>query len=105
METGTVKGTQVVPGPHQLAAYVHVDDGLVFSGTANSQHVVDTWVHTMANALEEVGFTVTDRQVEGSLQKLVGYEPQTSPARLMMNRKKAVQLIEEGKALYQRRRV
>jgi len=39
-------------------------------------------MNVLADALEDVGFVVTDRNSADSLEKIIGYRPQRSPARL-----------------------
>ena len=92
----SVHSKGVVVGPSQLGTYVHVDDGVIVGDNSSStEYTVDFWMNHFANALEELGFTVNDRNPSSELSKVVGYTPEVSPARLHLARDKAVKLYTE----------
>ena len=79
----TALDSQVIRmSPTSTSFYLHVDDGCVIrDGGGNS---ADSLMHTCADALEELGFEVSDRQENAKLDKIVGYETCRSPARLLI---------------------
>ena len=59
-------------------------------------------MHWMADALEDQGFVVKDRREDGLVDRIVGYEIESQPARLRVPRRKAALLYEALKALTDR---
>ena len=88
-----VRGKSVTLQHQQLACYVHVDDGVLL---ASRRHpgLTDKVMHRCADALEAAGFHVPDRVSDGSVAKIIGYEPQSRPARLLLPSARAVLLID-----------
>lgn len=73
-------GTGIILGEGQMAFYLHVDDGLVIGNDPDPIADVTSALHTAADALEDIGFTVTDRRVKQQVDKVIGYVPLASPA-------------------------
>ena len=65
--------TRAPIGKHNAVAYMHVDDGVFFGAKAMSPSS-ETLMHNSADALQEIGFVVTDRQPPKAQQKLLGFE-------------------------------
>ena len=67
-------------GPEDVAAYVHVDDGLVMSvGPDSEDPSCNDLMHRVADGWGHVGFVVTERVVAEDDLKVVGYRVQRSP--------------------------
>ena len=75
----------------RVGLYVHVDDGVTMAQDAAA---ADTAMNLAADALEKKGFKVTDRRCCGQVDKIVGYVPERSPARLRLPSRKAAVLRE-----------
>jgi len=73
-------GAGIIMGEEQMAFYFHVDDGLVIGKDPDPIADVTSALHTAADALEDIGFTVTDRRVKQQVVKVIGYVPLASPA-------------------------
>ena len=58
-----------------------------------------------ADALVSAGFVVDNRELDGTLQKIVGYEPQRSPARLSVPARKAVLMVDALRHLVMQKKV
>ena len=84
------RGSRAVVNEARRAFYLHVDDG-VFSST--SAEAADALMHEAADALERQGFVVGDRTQASECTKVVGFEVQRSPAMLRLPAAKASLLI------------
>ena len=93
-----VRGKNVIIEPGQQACYVHVDDGVII-GDPEDCRGTDAMMHVCADALEESGFQVDDRQGDGKLEKIVGYAIQRHPAQLRLPGRKSVLLVDSLRAL------
>ena len=83
----TVRGNGVVVTRNQQAVYTHVDDTAAISADPDmeaSRKQADVLMDTCADGLESIGFVVTDRQLAGDTQMLLGYEVIKSPAKLVV---------------------
>ena len=67
-----VRGKNVIIEPGQQACYVHVDDGVLI-GDPKDCRGTDAMMHVCADALEESGFQVDDRQGNDKLEKIRKY--------------------------------
>ena len=75
----------VVLGSSDTGFYLHIDDGLICTdgGTHGpGEAKVNSLVHQVADSLEDAGFLVKDRREHGSVDRIVGYEIEASPARV-----------------------
>ena len=80
----------------QLFFYFHVDDGIV-GGATNSPAAPDSVMNRIADTWEAVGFVVKDRRIGAEVDRVVGYTPISSPARLCLPPDKAGLLHESLK--------
>jgi len=83
----SVRGEGAVIKDDQCAAYIHVDDGVFVSARRRGPDDLpwsDVWMMRFANRAEENGLLVPDRKLSGSVQKVLGYEPELKPARYRM---------------------
>ena len=95
----------VVLGESDTSFYLHIDDGLIAAAEnakGSGKAKVNALVHQVADALEDVGFVVKDRREHGLIDRIVGYEIETSPARVRVPRRKAALLYEALKAMTER---
>ena len=99
-----VRGHNTILRRDQQAAYLHVDDGLFFGDVTQSAST-DVTMDRCANALEATGFVVKDRSRDGELDRMVGFQPQRSPARLLLPGPKAVLLVDALRSLGRQREV
>ena len=87
------RGEWMSISPEQFAFYLHVDDGVTaVSGFNSSKTMADDTMHSLADALEDVGLVVPDRHPAGDVDKIIGYSPRDAPARLELPPVKAVLL-------------
>ncbi len=82
LNESAARGRATIVEKGQTALYVHVDDGVVLAERGTG--LADEQVQGMSEALEAVGFDVPDRQRDGDLARIVGHEPEHSPARLRL---------------------
>ena len=78
----SARGKGVVVDRGQTALYVHVDDGVVLA--AGGTGLANVVMNGCGDALEDIGFEVSNRQPFPDLHKIVGYEPERRPARLRL---------------------
>ncbi len=76
------RGRAAVIEKGQAAFYLHVDDG-VFIAERGTDEAASQCISTVA-ALEEAGFDVPNVQSDAELLKVIGIEPERSPARLRL---------------------
>ncbi len=93
-----VRGRSVVLRDKQAGAHLHVDDGAILC-SATTPGLSHQIMHRSADSLERIGFQVKDRQTDGSLSKILGYEPRRHPARLSLPADKAILLIDSLRSL------
>ena len=87
------RGAGVILGASSQAFYLHVDDGVIAaSSPPASAGAADATMNLLADALEDVGFVVTDRNSADTLDKIIGYRPQRSQARLELPINRGVML-------------
>ncbi|CAK0808808.1 unnamed protein product [Prorocentrum cordatum] len=94
-KSARMQNTTLIKG--DLGFYLHIDDGLMMSDGADfvgSERAADFFMHRAADELVNIGFKVTDRRESWELDKIVGYEVQSSPARLRLPTRKAAVLYE-----------
>ena len=93
-----VRGHNAIIEPGQVACYMHVDDGVIV-GDPKDERSTDALMHVCADALEDVGFQVDDRQGNDKLEKVVGYVIQRHPAQLRLPAAKSVLLTDSLRLL------
>ncbi len=84
------RGRAAVIEKGQAAFYLHVDDG-VFIAERGTDEAASRCISTVA-ALEEAGFDVPNVQADAELLKVIGIEPERSPARLRLPADRAAML-------------
>ncbi len=82
LNEASARGKGVVVDRGQTALYVHVDDGVVLA--AGGTGLANAVMNGCGDALEDIGFEVSNRQPFPELHKIVGYEPERRPARLRL---------------------
>ncbi|CAK0789982.1 unnamed protein product [Prorocentrum cordatum] len=91
------RGRGAVLGARDTSFYLHIDDGLIAADGGPQQSgekKVNKLVHQVADALEDVGFVVKDRREHGMVDRIVGYEVESSPARVRVPKRKAALMHE-----------
>ncbi|CAK0803647.1 unnamed protein product, partial [Prorocentrum cordatum] len=91
------RGRGAVLGARDTSFYLHIDDGLIAADGGSQQSgekKVNKLVHQVADALEDVGFVVKDRREHGMVDRIVGYEVESSPARVRVPKRKAALMYE-----------
>ena len=87
------KGNYVILSPLQSAFYLHVDDGIfACAGGGDSDDRADFVMNKCADDLEDLGFVVPSRSRASEKKVVVGYEPETSPARWRLGVKRSILL-------------
>ena len=81
-----VRGKRVKVEVGQAAAYVHVGDGILLTSEKGQSEQL---MHLAADALEGLGFRVSDGRGDQEVEKIVGYVAERRPARLRLPVRKA----------------
>ena len=96
----SVKRRRVIVRGQQTALYIHVDDGICIGERNQTNPVIsDQLMQHCADALEDIGFVVPDRQHDSEVGKVVGYIPIRSPAQLRIPPDKSANLHESCRYL------
>ena len=81
-ETSTY-GSNTIVDPTQSAAYLHIDDGGLFSDSAPAPEAdAPPAMLCVADAMQDSGMTVLKRDPEGNTDTFVGYVHCPTPARM-----------------------
>lgn len=88
LNEASARRTNVNINKDQAATYVHVDDTVFVSAQPQDRLHADSLLGVTVEALERLGFTVSQQSRSGELTKVVGYELIQSPAifRLPVNK-------------------
>jgi hypothetical protein len=89
-----ITGRHVIIENNQAAFYLHVDDGIIITDRQEDPPECNRIMEHLADALEAIGFVVKDRTHDDKLTRIIGYEPERSPARLRLPLRKRVLLTE-----------
>ncbi len=74
LNESAARGRASIAEKGQTALHVHVDDGVVLAERGTG--LADELMQGMSESLEAAGFDVPDRQRDGDLARIVGYEPE-----------------------------
>ena len=76
------------------AAYVHVDDGVVITTRSSAPPLCDRWASLCVRALNRCVFVVPDCERDGSVNKVLGYQPRQRPAALTLTPERSANLAQ-----------
>ena len=100
LNEAAAKGTPVSVGRKASACYMHVDGGTFISSDQQVDNVhSDKLLHSCVDDLKTLGFVVNDVREHGQTDRVVGYAPHSSRARLAIPEDKQALLYASMSAL------